>query len=213
MLTSVIASASRSPAGRLRARRAAGLSPVRSVAAPLSRARCATRAMEQIVLVDTTRADQGELRVATLDGKGITRTGSLVVRRHRPQLRREQLVRRRRSRGERYACLGFAHPARRRRCGAKANTLLSRDATATRMSAADWHQALPMRRPAPSTLRGRLAWRARRWRYGDMNGDGAVTLADALYIMNASVGLNDSIPPRVETNGTRRSRSPTLSRS
>ena len=40
-------------------------------------------------------------------------------------------------------------------------------------------------------------------RYGDMNGDGAVTLADALYIMNASVGLNDSIPPRVETNGTR----------
>ena len=33
---------------------------------------------EQIVLVNATRADQGELRVATLDGKGITRTGSLV---------------------------------------------------------------------------------------------------------------------------------------
>jgi len=74
------------------------------------------------------------------------------------------------------------------------NHTLEASADAKRMSIADWSEALDALQPArePGMIVNGL-------KFGDTNGNGTITLSDALYVVNVSVGANELI---IGTDGT-----------
>jgi len=149
---------------------------------------------DDMLMVNATRADAGELRVAVLSAHGLARSGSLVF----------DVI----HDGDYASSLGFAveeamvngSPVMRVNAtvdhGVAVNSALSTDASAKRLSPNDW-AALTKTKGAslsrdPGEIRNPL-------RYGDTNFDGALTLADAVFLINISLGLNEII---VGSDGT-----------
>ena len=148
----------------------------------------------QLALVNAEEAGRGELRVAVLDPAGIVRTGAFVF----------DVV------GKGYeSSLSFSvEEAGLNGTPVKlvdarvAPTVIINPSLATgggearRLSVQDWAAIIQregiLASRDPGEIRNGL-------KYGDTNFDGNITLSDALYIINVSVGLNEMI---VGTDGT-----------
>jgi hypothetical protein len=149
---------------------------------------------DDVLMVNAARADAGELRLAVLDADGLTRSGSLVF----------DVIRG----GEYASSIGFSveetmlngSPVARVSANVardlEINSALSTDANAKRITPTEWAELTKTKGASfsrdPGEIRNPL-------RYGDTNFDGVLTLADAVYLINISLGLNEMI---VGSDGT-----------
>lgn len=147
----------------------------------------------QIMLVNAAEAARGEVRLAVLDRGGLLRTSALVF----------DVV------GAGYASsLSFeveeaglnGSPVRLVEADVSprvsVNSALSLSSEARQLSPSDWNALLARESISafrdPGEIRNGL-------KFGDTNFDGAITLSDALFIINVSVGINEMI---VGSDGT-----------
>jgi len=142
----------------------------------------------QLLLVNAKAADHGEIRLAALDAHGIARTGSLVFDvidgGYAASI---SFVLEEAGLNGQPVSLVSADVAQ----GVTVNSSLSTDAAARKLSPNDWNALLSPKSGAsltrdPGEIRDGL-------KFGDTNFDGNITLIDALYIINVSVGLNEMI--------------------
>ena len=145
---------------------------------------------DQIVLVNDRAANRGELTVAVVDPSGIDHSQSLVF----------EVI------GGNYASsLAFepseailnGSPVRRTTLTVNSdvavNAALRTAGDAVTMTARNWSEALDAEHAAePGEVRAGL-------KFGDTNFDGTLSLNDALYVINVSVGANEMI---IGTDGT-----------
>jgi hypothetical protein len=151
---------------------------------------------DQILLVNAINADRGELRLAALDAKGLTRTGSLVF----------DVI------GSDYAAsLSFKvdeaalNGARVTRVAADVapgtivDANLTASAEAKRLTVQDWAEYLSRRQRKGASFSRDPGEIVNGLKFGDTNFDGTLLLDDALYVINVSIGLNEMI---VGSDGT-----------